>query len=42
MIKIINEEPLEPDLIRYSDDVVMMKQYEIVIKKFNKLFNYYR
>lgn len=37
MIKLINEEPLEPDLIRYSDDVVMMKQYEIVIKKFNKL-----
>jgi len=37
MIKLINEEPLEPDFIRYSDDVVMMKQYEIVIKKFNKL-----
>jgi len=37
MVKLINEEPLEPDFVRYSDDVVMMKQYEIVIKKFNKL-----
>ena len=37
MVKLINEEPLEPDFIRYSNDVVMMKQYEIVIKKFNKL-----
>jgi len=37
MIKIISEEPLEPDFIRYPDDVIMMKQYEIVIKKFNKL-----
>lgn len=37
IIKLIDEEPLESDLKRYSDDVVMMKQYEIVIKKFNKL-----
>ena len=34
IIKLIDEEPLESDLKRYSDDVVMMKQYEIVIKEF--------
>ena len=37
MIKLIDEEPLEPNFMRYPDDVIMMKQYEIVIKKFNKL-----
>ena len=37
IIKLIDEEPLESDLKRYPDGVVMMKQYEIVIKKFNKL-----
>ena len=34
VIKLINEEQLQPDLIRYPDNVVMMKQYEIVIKGF--------
>lgn len=34
VIKLINEEQLQPDLIRYPDNVVMMKQYEIVIKEF--------
>ena len=34
IIKLVNGEPLEPDLIRYPNNVVMMKQYEIVIKKF--------
>lgn len=37
VIKLINEEQLQSDLKRYPDGVVMMKQYEIVIKKFNKL-----
>jgi carbamoyl-phosphate synthase large subunit len=37
IIKLISEEPLQPDLIRYPNNVVMMKQYGIVIKKFNKL-----
>lgn len=34
VIKLINEEQLQPDLIRHPDNVVMMKQYEIVIKEF--------
>lgn len=34
VIKLINEEQLQPDLIRYPDNVLMMKQYEIVIKEF--------
>jgi len=34
VIKLINEEQLQPDLTRYPDNVVMMKQYEIVIKEF--------
>jgi len=34
IIKLVNGEPLEPDLIRYPNNVVMMKQYEIVIKNF--------
>ena len=40
IIKLVNSEPLDPDLIRYPNNVVMMKQYEIVIKKFGSVYNF--